>query len=632
MTAEGINRRDMMKVSVLGAAVLTLPMERVVRAKAASDIDEERLPRPYSVPFERPPVAQPVHRDAATRTDYYEITMEEVVREIIPGVQTPVFAYNGTVPGPTIHVERGRTVVVRQINKLPDVHPTEGYIPWTSVHLHGNASLPQYDGYASDITRPGQLKDYHYPNMQAARTLWYHDHGVGHTSENVYMGLAAMYITHDPLEDALELPSGDYDVPLIISDVAFDRDGQLLYDDNDDSEAFGDVILVNGRPWPVMQVERRKYRFRILDACVSRGFRLRLSSNQDMTVIGTDGGLMPAPQTVRELRIGMAERYEVVIDFAENDVGDVIDLRNLGVENSVDFDDTDEIMRFEVVDGITDPSNNRVPAVLNPNNPIMLLTEDMATRRRHFRVKKNDEDLWSVDEMTWADVIESDFQQVLANPGPGDVEIWSFENTSGGWFHPMHIHLIDFKILSRNGRPPRPEELGPKDVVYVGEGETVRLLMRFEPHEGRYMIHCHNAVHEDHDMMVQFRVGEDTPDNDPFGVPPVDIADAPPFPPVPEDPGEEDPGGGTTTETTPPGTTTPGTTTPTTSSTAPTTTTTTTSTTTSATTTSPTSATTTTTTSPTPTPTTTTPPPVTTEPVLDLGSFVRRLFSWSWWR
>jgi hypothetical protein len=114
---------------------------------------------------------------------------------------------------------------------------------------------------------------------------------------------------------------------------------------------------------------------------------------------------------------------------------------------------------------------------------------------------------WTIDGQTWEDVVNSGFTRVVANPKLGDVEIWELENSSNGWFHPVHIHLVDFQILDRNGGPPLPYEHGPKDVVYVGEGETVRVLMRFGPQVGRYMMHCHNLVHEDHDMMVQFEVG-----------------------------------------------------------------------------------------------------------------------------
>ena len=169
---------------------------------------------------------------------------------------------------------------MRQANQLPSTHPTLGYTPFTSVHLHGSASLPQYDGYANDVTYPGSWKDYRYPDVQDARALWYHDHGVRHTASNVWMGLAGTYRMHDALERSLRIPKGRYDVPLVFSDTMFDNRGQLLFDDDDHSGAFGDVILVNGRAWPLMKVERRKYRFRILNASVTRSYRLRLDSGQ----------------------------------------------------------------------------------------------------------------------------------------------------------------------------------------------------------------------------------------------------------------------------------------------------------------------------------------------------------------
>ena len=115
--------------------------------------------------------------------------------------------------------------------------------------------------------------------------------------------------------------------------------------------------------------------------------------------------------------------------------------------------------------------------------------------------------MWTIDGKTWDDIVSSDYKGVIADPAAGSIEVWDFVNSSGGWFHPVHVHLVDFKILSRNGRAPYPYEQGPKDVAYVGEGETVNVVMKFGPHEGRYMIHCHNLVHEDHDMMSQFRVG-----------------------------------------------------------------------------------------------------------------------------
>jgi spore coat protein A, manganese oxidase len=500
-----LNRRELMKITLFGGAAVALPLGRSVSAlsPSASRIAESALPVPFTLPFTVPPVLTPVRRDGTT--DYYRLSMRSVRKEVIPGLQTELWSYNGVVPGPTIRAVQGRDVVVRQINNLPLVHPTLGYTPWTSVHLHGQASLPQYDGYASDITNPGQYKDYRYPNWQTGRTLWYHDHGVHHTAENVAMGLAGLYQLSDDLDATLPLPRGEFDVPLIVSDRMFNSDGSLLIDRNDESGVYGDVVTVNGTPWPVMKVKRRKYRFRILNASPSRSYKWSLDTGEAMTVIATDAGLMPVPQRVTSFRHGVAERYEVVIDFSKYAVGKRVVLRNSSPRNNINFTHTDKVMAFQVVGTAFDKANNSVPSVLNPDHPAMLVKESDAVQNRRFDfVRVNGR--WTINGKTWDDVVRSGFTSVLAAPRIGDVEVWELRNPSGGWHHPAHIHFVDVRVLSRNGQPALPHEKGPKDVVFLGENETVRLLIKFADGRGKYMMHCHNLVHEDHDMMGQFEI------------------------------------------------------------------------------------------------------------------------------
>ena len=507
-----LRRRELLKLGLFGSAAMLLPTERMARTKLAlaDRIPTSRLPAPFGVGLPVPSVLTPVRRDATT--DFYELTQRQVRAVILPGLQTTVWGYNGLVPGPTIEVDANRATVVRQINSLPARHPTLGYKPYTSTHLHGSPSLPQYDGYANDITNPGQFKDYHYPNTHEASTLWYHDHGVHITAPNAYMGLAAFYLIHDEREHDLPIPKGRYDVPLMVKDAIFANSGDLLFDDNSESGLHGDVILVNGKPWPVMRVERRKYRFRILNASLSRSYEWALDTGEPLTVIATDGGLMPAPQQVASFRHGMAERYSVVIDFAKYRIGQRVILRNLGPENNINFDTTGVVMAFDIVSESTEPANNEVPNVLNPDNPVMALQPSQATTTRVLEFERSGGSGWRVNGQIWDDVVNSGFKLVLGNPGLGDVEIWELRNRSGGWFHPIHIHLIDFKILDRNGRPPFAYEIGPKDTAYVGGNETVRVIARYGPQLGRYMMHCHNLVHEDHDMMLQFEVGKGGPD------------------------------------------------------------------------------------------------------------------------
>jgi spore coat protein A, manganese oxidase len=577
-----VSRRDVLKFSALGAAALTLPLERVVRAKTVSQIAASKLPAPYSLPFQVPPV----HDGRGGGT--VSLDQKLAKAKIIPGYETTIFGYalpgqDATTPGPTIHAKRGTPLTVMQANKLPATHPFLGYDPWTSTHLHGSASKPQYDGYASDITKVGQTKRYQYPNKQDARTLWYHDHGVHHTAENAYMGLAAQYHLHDDVEQGITVVQGkplqlpiwkwdrdtfsasgvalQHDLPLVLADKMFSSNGEFRYDDAGHTGLWGDVILVNGVPWPNLKVTKRLYRFRVLNASISRGYRLQLSNGAPFSVIGTDGGLMPQVQQTTQLRVGMAERYEIVIDFSKYAKGTKIQLLNLGVPNSTDFDNTGKIMQFEVTDDPFDPANNALPTgglySLNPNKEVWDLKENAIQGTTKIEVVRQG-GVWKIQStststtsssgsgssgsgkggsgsggsgsgsgsgngttklMTWEDIIASGYRETVANPASGDVQIWEITNKSGGWFHPVHIHLVDFKMLTRNGKPVYNYELGPKDVTYVGENETIRAIMKFgnagDPStDGRYMIHCHNLPHEDHDMMTQFRVGKDV-DRDP---------------------------------------------------------------------------------------------------------------------
>jgi len=519
MDDASLSRRQLLQLGAVGATVLALPFAGSLSAAQASELPASAFPRPFTVDFRTPSVLQPT--GTLDGRPLYVLTQRAFRTQVLPGVTTTLWGYNGEFPGPTIRVRQNTPVAVRQINRLPARHPVLGYEPTTSTHLHGSPSLPQYDGYADDVTHPGQMKDYLYGNDADDRTLWYHDHAAHHTASNVYMGLAAQYHLVSGFDD--QLPQGKYDVPLIVNDVAFAADGSLLFDDHSASSLMGDVILVNGAPWPLMKVERRLYRFRLLNASISRSYRLRLSTGGPITVFGTDGGFLAQPTPVQELKIGMAERYEFAINFADYPIGQRIELRNLRLPNTVDFPDTDKVMAFQVATEASSTVNNTLPAAF-PIGPAMKLTpSDSSKTRKLVFERKNGE--WTINGMTWAQVEASGFTKVIADPALDAVEIWELENKSGGWFHPIHIHLIDFKILDRNGRPPTPYEQGPKDVVYLGENETIRVIGRFGPHNGKYMLHCHNTVHEDEDMMFQMQVGVGGPD-------PITAAPPVPAPPL----------------------------------------------------------------------------------------------------
>jgi FtsP/CotA-like multicopper oxidase with cupredoxin domain len=515
-----ISRRNLLALGglgALGAGAMAIPLSSV-SAQTVSALPAANMPQPYQAAFKTPPVLQPFKTEIdpadGSPVNHYKLTQRAAMAEIVPGLATPILGYNGIFPGPTISLDQGTKAVVTMRNQLPEKHPVFGTPTATSTHLHGSASLPQYDGYASDITMPGFVKDYHYPNFQPARTLWYHDHGVHYTAQNAYSGLAGVYVMHDPLERDL-LPQGEFDVPLAVNDMHFQANGAAAYDDHTHSGLWGDVILVNGVPWPVMKVKRRVYRFRFLNCSISRSFRPTLSTGEPLVMVATDGGLMPKSQEVAEYRHAGAERYEFLIDFSKYQPGTRVELLNLSNPNNIDYDNTGKIMAFDVTDEpFQDAGTTNVIPDLLAESSVMSLRAEQSIRRRHMSVERQNGQ-WMISGRTWADVIASNFEWTFADVGLDDVEIWDLENTAGGWFHPLHIHLVDFQILSRNGQAPFPWELGPKDVAYLGEGETVSVLVRFEHQRGRYMVHCHNLPHEDHDMMVQFRVGLEEGEPDP---------------------------------------------------------------------------------------------------------------------
>lgn len=524
MSGSRLSRRNLLRGAVaLGGSGLVVAAGGGEVIAAASKLASKNMPVPYANPFRRPPVLLPSEQGVDDMGPYakYRLYQKLGQANMVPGLQTTIAGYNGIFPGPTLKVPQGTRTEVQIANQLA-ISPVHGGTFSTVTHLHGSASLPQYDGYANDRTMPGQVKTYHYPNWQQARTLWYHDHNHHTTAQNVFSGIAAQYHLHDPYEQA-QLPQGEYDVPLIVSDMSFRADGSVYFDDALHSGFMGDTILVNGVAWPTMKVKPRVYRFRVLAASISRSYRFALSTGAPFYIVGTDAGMTPTVQAVSSWRHGVAERYEVLIDFRKYKPGTKIDLKNLSNKNNVNFVNTGKVMRFEVVADSGPKDTYVIPSKLDVGPQpfaergaieVMNLKPEMATTRRRLRVQRV-HGVWTINGETWDDVERSNFQKCVGNPQPYDVEIWDLVNESGGWFHPLHIHLIDGQIIGRNTTrdgKAHPWERGGKDVFYLGEDETVSVLMQFTTGDGneggRYMTHCHNLVHEDSDMMVQFAVGD----------------------------------------------------------------------------------------------------------------------------
>ncbi|KAH7040786.1 Cupredoxin [Microdochium trichocladiopsis] len=458
----------------------------------------------YQFPLPIPPIKQPkwttTHPVTGGTIEYHEITILPLTQQVYPGKSpAKLVGYDGYSPGPTFKMNKGTEAVVRFINNSTTA---------SSIHLHGSYSVSPWDGWAEDLTGPGRYKDYYYPNHQAARTLWYHDHAVDHTAENAYFGQAGVYVLHDPDELGLGLPSGDYDVPLVLSAKQYNSDGTLFSPASETTSLYGDVIHVNGQPWPYFKVEPRQYRFRFLDASISRSFFLYFERDEkpgeklEFHVIGSDAGLLGSPQKTKDLYISMAERYEVVVDFSRWK-GENVTLRNTrGFAADEDFLHTDKVMKFIVGDkpsGSGDTSSS-LPSRLRtiPYPP------DKSGIDHSFKFERTN-GKWKINGVSFSDIKN----RVLAKPQRGRVEVWELINGGGGWSHPIHIHLIDFKVVKRvNGRGVvQPyEAAGLKDVVWLGPNEQVTVEAYYAPWDGVYMFHCHNLIHEDHEMMAAFNV------------------------------------------------------------------------------------------------------------------------------
>jgi FtsP/CotA-like multicopper oxidase with cupredoxin domain len=540
----GMSRRNLLRLTVAGAGATAagpLVARTGLLSAGAGEVQQGTvggvisgtapMVGPKVAKFQRelviPPVAEPTKtvsekvmgRDATVH--YYDVEQKVGYADLLPAPfpATQIWGYNGIYPGPTYRqTQNGAYTVVRNTNTLPAS---------TSTHLHSSPSQPAHDGHPDDQTwAKGQKApaaseydggkvyqprhDYRYPNGQETRTLWYHDHGMHHTATNVYKGLMGFFI-QDPDQETIDrydlgkLPSGDYDVPLVVADMQFNANGTVAFDDKGHDSLWGNVILVNGRAWPKMTVVRTRYRFRVLVADLSRGYNFALSAGDQgtpapsVTCIATEAGLLTTPVKVTSWRQGMAERYEFVVDFSGAKPGEKFTLKNTAADG-----DMGQVMQF--VAGDKTASSDEVPSRLNDYTFGAEEAEvNNAKNPRHFVFERTNGE-WVINGLPWNG-------RVAAAPKIGTTEIWVLQNKSGGWFHPVHIHLVDFHIVRRNGKPPFAYEKGWKDVVYVGPNETVELVMRFKaadqidtdkPVTGKYVMHCHNLIHEDNDMMTQF--------------------------------------------------------------------------------------------------------------------------------
>ncbi|MEC2019698.1 outer spore coat copper-dependent laccase CotA [Bacillus velezensis] len=477
---------------------------------------------------------------------YYEVTMKECFHKLHRDLPpTRLWGYNGLFPGPTIDVNQDENVYIKWMNDLPDKHflPVDHTIHHsesghqepdvkTVVHLHGGATPPDSDGYpeawfTKDFKETGpyfEKEVYHYPNKQRGALLWYHDHAMAITRLNVYAGLAGMYIIRERKEKQLKLPSGEYDVPLMILDRTLNDDGSLSYPSGpaNPSETLpdpsivpffcGNTILVNGKAWPYMEVEPRTYRFRILNASNTRTFSLSLNNGGKFIQIGSDGGLLPRSVKTQSISLAPAERYDVLIDFSAFDGEHIILTNGTGCGGDADPDTDANVMQFRVTKQLKGEDTSRKPKYLSTMpNVTSKRIHNIRTLKLTNTQDKYGRPVLTLNNKRWHD-------PVTEAPKLGTTEIWSIINPMGGT-HPIHLHLVSFQILDRRpfdlerynkfgdivytgpAVPPPPSEKGWKDTVQAHSGEVIRIAATFAPYSGRYVWHCHILEHEDYDMM-----------------------------------------------------------------------------------------------------------------------------------
>ncbi|MFF2448337.1 multicopper oxidase family protein [Neobacillus sp. NPDC058068] len=497
-----------------------------------------------------PSVLKPRHKDRFHT--YYELNMTQFKQSLHRDLpETTVWGFEGVYPGPTFEVESGEKVFVKWINNLPDKHllPVDHTIHGahlsvpevrTVIHLHGASVESESDGYPEawftkgfEQVGPHFSKEiYRYDNFMPACTLWYHDHVIGITRLNVYAGLAGFYLIRDQRERELNLPSGQFDIPLIIQDKSFHPDGSLSYpkqpkkpvqelDTSIIPEFSGDTIVVNGKVWPYFNVEPRKYRFRLLNGSNTRFYRIKLDSEQLLYHIATDSGLIEYPIGIREVILAPAERVEVIIDFTKLEGKRIVMTNDAPFPfpdgEPVDSNTVGKVMEFRVVLPLSSNDTSVIPSFMVPFPKRRVQT---ASKFRFLTLTRSVDsygrDLMLLDDQDWD-------APITENPKLGQTEVWYLINLTNDT-HPIHLHLIDFQVIDRRAfdvekykqkgileytgpaRPPTPQERGRKDTVIAYSNQVTRIIMKFGPYAGLYVWHCHILEHEDYVMMRPFRV------------------------------------------------------------------------------------------------------------------------------
>lgn len=459
MTTNGWTRRDMLRLGVALGATAGAGFSALDALADVRGWHEDEW-YPLVIPDTTPPYLE-------------TLACVPAIVDMGDGRPRGAWTYNGQLPGPTWIARTGDVVKTTLRNGLGEP---------TITHWHGLIVDFANDGGPLLEIDPGESFPYQFPIVQRASLNFYHPHPHMLTGKQVALGLAGAFIIRDSEEDALNLPAGPYEVPLVIRDASFDSSGNMLY--NPSSSGFkGKVPLVNGTLRPKFAVDRGVYRLRVVNGANARVFRLALSNGRAFTIIGNDGGLLSSPAGGTQIVLGMGERVDLLVDFRALGAGQSVFLRCL--------DAGWDLVNF-VSTGATGLAYSP-PPVLSSIAPLSGPAQPTRT--------------FTFDGMSRINGLEYDPLRLDFSVPFGVTERWRFK-TGGNAPHPVHVHGAHFKVVSRTGGRGRlyPWERGWKDTVLLSDKETVDVLIRFNAYRGDYVIHCHQLEHEGAGMMANFEV------------------------------------------------------------------------------------------------------------------------------
>ena len=467
-----MKRRNFIKFSsVLMASSLYTP-----KINAATISFKKQFSQSLAIP----PIAQ---YKMQGDTKVYELDVQKGKTSFVNGALTDTYGVNGSFLGPTIRVDKKNKHLLHVKNSLDEI---------TTLHWHGLKVKGSSDGGPHSVIQAGQKWSADIDINQRACTAWYHPHAMHKTGEQVFKGIAGLFIIEDEDSKTLDLPKeyGVDDIPLVIQDRRFDNQGQFVYKQSMHDTMMGvtgNVSLINGVNDPYVEVEPKHIRFRILNGANARIYNLMFENGHEFNQIAGDSSFLPEPVKLKNFVIAPGERSEIIVDFSK-----------LAGQTIYFGDGIDKKALLKIVVKKSNPSSYSLPKKL-------IRVDDYdnvhVTNKRVFEINMSMMFLGINGKQMAMDRIDEKVKQ-------NTYEIWTLKNP-GRMVHPIHIHGTAFKVLSRNGKQPFLNELGLKDTVLVYGGETVEVLVNFKykADENRpYMYHCHILEHEDAGMMGQFTV------------------------------------------------------------------------------------------------------------------------------